>query len=164
MLLFFTYRGPWLCWKCVTNASLYFLSSLLSHPHSNWGPSDLAGIDRHNSREVITSHCISNHEYVWMSQSNWCVTMVCLLVCLTKHSGWSLFFLVWCVQTNKSKTLASSHAVSQILYLNPRVLCGSSCVGGPEKMGGGRFLSSSDSRKNKQWHHICRRFVQYRYV
>lgn len=39
------------------------------------------------------------------------------MVCLTKHSGWSLFSSVWCVQTNKSKTLASSHAVSQILYL-----------------------------------------------
>lgn len=30
---------------------------------------------------------------------------------------WSLFSSVWCVQTNKSKTLASSHAVSRILYL-----------------------------------------------
>lgn len=43
--------------------------------------------------------------------------MVCLLVYLTKHSGWSMFSLVWCVQTNKSTTLASSHAVSKILYL-----------------------------------------------
>lgn len=114
-------------------------------------------------QELIDTLVESNHECVWTSQSSGCVLLVCLSGCLTKHSEW-VCFPWYGVQTNKNKTLASSHAVSQILHWIQESCLVLPVLGGPEKMGGGGFLSSVDRQKYKQWHHIRGRLVQSRHV